>query len=110
MNTTLKSKSHRELAASMGIRLNAKAKVVGVLLLLVALARPLGYDVIHRWSRVRPVLECLGKNRFQGALVLLSLIPARIPQASTSRPSLQLPLNETSCFSSDWRAVICDRT
>lgn len=165
MTTTLEHEIHRAPMASMGVRLNAKAKVVGGLLLLVALAaiywvmletgalatvtnkaalrewieqlgywgpagiiglmilaivlspipsapiamvagaaygsfwgtvvvvigaeagaliafaiaRSLGYDVIHRWRRVRPVLEWLGKDRSQGALMFVIFTSRLVP-------------------------------
>jgi uncharacterized membrane protein YdjX (TVP38/TMEM64 family) len=48
-------------------------------LIAFAIARSLGYDVIHRWKRVRPVLEWLGKDRSQGALMLVIFASRLVP-------------------------------
>lgn len=188
MTTTLASKSHREPSASMGIRLNAKAKVIGVLFLLVALAaiywilletgaltivnnkavlrewidqlgywgpvgiialmitaivlspipsapiamvagavygsfwgtvfvvvgaeagaliafaiaRSLGYDVIYRWRRLRPVFEWLGKDRSQGALMLVIFTSRLVPFISFDAVSYAAGLTPLTF----WRFVV----
>ncbi|MBF24567.1 MAG: TVP38/TMEM64 family protein [Marinobacter sp. 34-60-7] len=48
-------------------------------LIAFAIARSLGYDVIHRWRRVRPVLEWLGKDRSQGALMFVIFTSRLVP-------------------------------
>ena len=188
MTTTLEHEFHRVPMASMGVRPNAKAKVVGVLLLLVALAaiywvmletgalttvtnkaalsewidqlgywgpvgiiglmitaivlspipsapiamvagaaygsfwgtvvvvigaeagaliafaiaRSLGYDVIHRWERVRPVLEWLGKDRSQGGLMFVIFTSRLVPFISFDAVSYAAGLTPLTF----WRFVL----
>ena len=181
MTTTLNHEFHRVPMAGMGARPNAKAKVVGVLLLLVALAaiywvmletgalttvtnkaalsewidqlgywgpvgiiglspipsapiamvagavygslwgtvivvigaeagaliafaiaRSLGYDVIHRWRRVRPVLNWLGKDRSQGGLMLVIFASRLVPFISFDAVSYAAGLTPIAF----WRFVV----
>jgi len=181
MTTTLNHEFHRVPMAGMGVRPNAKAKVVGVLLLLVALAaiywvmletgalttvtnkaalsewidqlgywgpvgiivlspipsapiamvagaaygslwgtvivvigaeagaliafaiaRSLGYDVIHRWRRVRPVLNWLGKDRSQGGLMLVIFASRLVPFISFDAVSYAAGLTPIAF----WRFVV----
>ncbi|MEH6562819.1 MAG: TVP38/TMEM64 family protein [Marinobacter sp.] len=188
MNTTREHEIHREPEANTGLRLNAKAKVVGVLLLLVALvaiywimletgvlatvtnkialrewidqlgywgpvgiiglmimaivlspipsapvamvagavygsfwgtvfvvvgaeagaliaftiARSLGYDVIHRWSRVRPVLNWLSKDRSQSTLMLIIFASRLVPFISFDAVSYAAGLTPLAF----WRFVV----
>lgn len=188
MNTTLEHEMYREPAASSGERMNATAKVVGVLLLLVvlaatywimletgalatvtnkvalrewidqlgywgpagivglmimaivlspipsapiamvagavygslwgtvivvvgaevgaliafAIARSLGHDIIHRWSRVRPVLNWLGKDRSQSALMLVIFASRLVPFISFDAVSYAAGLTPLTV----WRFVV----
>lgn len=188
MTTTLKHEFHRVPMASMGVRPNAKAKIVGVMLLLAALAaiywvmletgalttvtnkaalsewidqlgywgpvgiiglmitaivlspipsapiamvagavygslwgtvivvigaeagaliafaiaRSLGYDVIHRWKRLRPVLNWLGKERSQGALMLVIFTSRLVPFISFDGVSYAAGLTPLAF----WRFVV----
>ena len=188
MTTTMEHEIHRAPTASIGVRLNAKAKVVGVLLLLVALAviywvmletgalatvtdkaalsewidqlgywgpvgiiglmitaivlspipsapiamvagavygplwgtlivvigaeagaliafaiaRSLGFDVIHRWRRLRPVLKWLGKERSQGALMLVIFTSRLVPFISFDAVSYAAGLTPLAF----WRFVV----
>lgn len=48
-------------------------------LLAFGIARLLGYEVIHRWSRTRPILAWLGKERSQTALMLVVFASRLVP-------------------------------
>lgn len=71
-------------------------------LLAFAIARSLGYDVIHRWRRIRPVLEWLGKGRSQGALMLVIFASRLVPFISFDAVSYGAGLTPLTF----WRFVI----
>ncbi len=48
-------------------------------LLAFGIARLLGYEVIHRWSRIRPMLNWLGKERSQTGLMLFVFASRLVP-------------------------------
>lgn len=48
-------------------------------LIAFTLARSLGFDAIQRWSRVRPVLDWLGKDRSQAGLMVIVFTSRLIP-------------------------------
>lgn len=48
-------------------------------LLAFCIARLLGYEVIHRWSRIRPMLDWLGKERSQTGLMLVVFASRLVP-------------------------------
>ncbi|MCH4564183.1 TVP38/TMEM64 family protein [Halomonas sp. EGI 63088] len=48
-------------------------------LLAFGIARLLGYEVIHRWSRIRPMLDWLGKERSQTGLMLVVFASRLVP-------------------------------
>lgn len=48
-------------------------------LIAFGIARLLGYDVIHRWSRIRPMLDWLGKERSQTGLMLFVFASRLVP-------------------------------
>ena len=71
-------------------------------LLAFALARFLGYGVIQRWKRVRPVLDWLDKDRSQGALMLVIFISRLMPFISFDAVSYGAGLTPLAF----WRFVI----
>ena len=71
-------------------------------LIAFAIARSLGYDVIHRWRRVRPVLEWLGKDRSQGALMLVIFASRLVPFISFDAVSYAAGLTPLAF----WRFVV----
>lgn len=48
-------------------------------LLAFGIARLLGCEVIHRWSRIRPMLDWLGKERSQTGLMLFVFASRLVP-------------------------------
>ncbi|PXX98409.1 TVP38/TMEM64 family protein [Halomonas sp. LBP4] len=48
-------------------------------LLAFGIARLLGFEVIHRWSRIRPMLDWLGKGRSQTGLMLVVFASRLVP-------------------------------
>lgn len=48
-------------------------------LIAFGIARLLGYEVIHRWSRIRPMLDWLGKERSQTGLMLVVFASRLVP-------------------------------
>ncbi|BBM06243.1 hypothetical protein HAALTHF_53340n [Vreelandella aquamarina] len=48
-------------------------------LLAFCIARLFGYEVMQRWSRTRPILNWLGKERSQTGLMLIVLHPDWCP-------------------------------
>lgn len=48
-------------------------------LIAFCLARLLGYKAIHRWSRIRPMLDWLGRERSQTALMLVVFASRLVP-------------------------------
>ena len=48
-------------------------------LLAFGIARLLGYEVIHRWSRTRPILDWLGRERSQTGLMLVVFASRLVP-------------------------------
>jgi len=71
-------------------------------LIAFAIARSLGYDVIHRWSRVRPVLNWLGKDRSQGTLMLIIFASRLVPFISFDAVSYAAGLTPLAF----WRFVV----
>lgn len=71
-------------------------------LIAFAIARSLGYDVIHRWSRVRPVLEWLRKDRSQGTLMLIIFASRLVPFISFDAVSYAAGLTPLAF----WRFVV----
>ena len=71
-------------------------------LIAFAIARSLGYDVIHRWRRVRPVLEWLGKDRSQGALMFVIFTSRLVPFISFDAVSYAAGLTPLAF----WRFVV----
>lgn len=48
-------------------------------MLAFGIARLLGYEVIHRWSRTRPILDWLGRERSQTGLMLVVFASRLVP-------------------------------
>jgi len=48
-------------------------------LIAFSVARQLGYETIQRWSRIRPILNWLGKDRSQAGLMLVVFASRLIP-------------------------------
>ncbi|MEL7968149.1 TVP38/TMEM64 family protein [Vreelandella neptunia] len=48
-------------------------------LLAFCIARLLGYEVMQRWSRTRPILDWLGKERSQNGLMLIVFASRLVP-------------------------------
>lgn len=71
-------------------------------LIAFAIARFLGYDMIHRWARVRPVLNWLGRDRSQGALMLVIFASRLVPFISFDAVSYAAGLTPLAF----WRFVI----
>ncbi|WP_303856561.1 TVP38/TMEM64 family protein, partial [Salinicola salarius] len=71
-------------------------------LIAFAIARSLGYDVIHRWRRVRPVLNWLGKDRSQGGLMLVIFASRLVPFISFDAVSYAAGLTPLAF----WRFVV----
>lgn len=71
-------------------------------LIAFAIARSLGYDVIHRWSRVRPVLNWLSKDRSQGTLMLIIFASRLVPFISFDAVSYAAGLTPLAF----WRFVV----
>lgn len=71
-------------------------------LIAFAIARLLGYDVIHRWKRIRPVLDWLGKGRSQNALMLVIFASRLVPFISFDAVSYAAGLTPLTF----WRFVI----
>lgn len=71
-------------------------------LIAFAIARLLGYDVIHRWQRIRPVLNWLGKDRSQSALMLVIFASRLVPFISFDAVSYAAGLTPLAF----WRFVI----
>ncbi|WP_404362819.1 TVP38/TMEM64 family protein [Marinobacter sp.] len=71
-------------------------------LIAFAIARSLGYDVIHRWKRVRPVLDWLGRDRSQGALMLVIFASRLVPFISFDAVSYGAGLTPLAF----WRFVV----
>jgi len=71
-------------------------------LIAFTIARSLGYDVIHRWSRVRPMLSWLGKERSQSALMLAIFASRLVPFISFDAVSYAAGLTPLAL----WRFVV----
>jgi uncharacterized membrane protein YdjX (TVP38/TMEM64 family) len=71
-------------------------------LIAFAIARSLGFDVIHRWRRLRPVLNWLGKERSQGALMLVIFTSRLVPFISFDAVSYAAGLTPLAL----WRFVV----
>lgn len=71
-------------------------------LLAFAIARSLGYEAIHRWRRVRPVLEWLCRDRSQGALMLVIFVSRLMPFISFDAVSYAAGLTPLAF----WRFVV----
>lgn len=71
-------------------------------LIAFTIARSLGYDVIHRWKRIRPVLSWLGRDRSQGALMLIIFASRLVPFISFDAVSYAAGLTPLTF----WRFVV----
>ena len=71
-------------------------------LIAFAIARSLGYDVIHRWRRVRPVLNWLGKDRSPGGVMLVIFASRLVPFISFDAVSYAAGLTPIAF----WRFVV----
>lgn len=71
-------------------------------LLAFCIARLLGYELIHRWSRIRPLLDWLGKDRSQTGLMLIVFASRLVPFISFDAVSYAAGLTPLSF----WRFFI----
>jgi len=71
-------------------------------LIAFAIARSMGYDFVHRWRRIRPVLEWLDKDRSQGALMLVVFASRLVPFISFDAVSYAAGLTPLAF----WRFVV----
>lgn len=71
-------------------------------LIAFAIGRALGYNVIHRWKRIRPVLSWLGRDRSQGALMLIIFASRLVPFISFDAVSYAAGLTPIAF----WRFVV----
>lgn len=71
-------------------------------LLAFCIARLLGYEAMHRWSRIRPILNWLGKDRSQTGLMLVVFASRLVPFISFDAVSYVAGLTPLAF----WRFVI----